>query len=425
MKTIHIFTGCLLYALLLLTGCVEDPIYTVQPTVTVTGSYVLYPGLSLGTLTPAGTAAFNGKTVEGTLAWKDASEIYQQAGEHQAAWVFTPDDPKHYLPVEGMVSINVAVSAIEWELVAQNIYPPLVNIGQRPVLNVLLSPDRTEYQMFCLKRPENGSYALQTAPVEDVTSWQQQTDGIVFLNILPGTLPVIVHLDQMIRFNDKLLVPEYQGQYRLFLSANDGIDWSQIEISGEKVAVQSILGVVGKTGYLTVVGGKTDRYFYRTTDLVTWERSENPVPNNFPEIKFARFTTPDDLTLVGGSIVVGLSKITLNTAWSTEDGLNWTRHDAAPFDEPREGASGAVCNGIFYLIGGANTDGQPTEDIRYSTDRGRTWHKVILPQGTSQGYSARSYASVMVDDQNRILIFSGRETSSSPWLYEVWRGTPK
>lgn len=410
------------------TGCSDDkqPLEPVVPEVTVTGSYELYPGLSLGTLAPAGTAVFNGETVEGKLVWKEASTIYRQAGEHPAAWVFIPDDPKRYLPAEGTVPVHVAVTAIEWELVAEKIYPPLPNVSQRPVLTALLSPDGSEYQMFCLTRPETGAYSLLTAPVEDVTSWQQQADGILFLNVMPGMLPIITQLDQMLRFNDKLLVPEYRGQYRLFLSSNGGTDWSQVEINGEKASGRSVLGEVGRTGYLAVVAGKPDRYFYRTTDLVTWERSENPVPDDFPEEKFARFTSPDRLTLVGGLIANGSTNTLLNTTWSTEDGLNWTRHDAAPFDEAREGAAGAVCNGIFFLIGGANSAGQSTEDIRYSTDRGETWHKVSLP-GTSGegGYSARSYTSVLVDEQNRILVFSGRKTSTSPWLDEIWRGTPK
>lgn len=417
----------LLVAAACLAGCSDDkqPLEPVVPEVTVTGSYELYPGLSIGTLVPAGTAVFNGETVEGTLAWKDPSAIYAQVGEHPAAWVFIPDDPKRYLPAEGTVPVHVAVSAIEWELVAEKIYPPLANIGKRPVSTALLSPDGSEYQIFCLMRPETGSYGWQTASVEDVTSWQQQTDGIMFLHALPGTLPAIVQLDQMVRFNDMLLVPEYWGQNRLFLSANGGIDWSQVEINGEK-AVRSILGEVGRTGYLTVMTGRTDRYFYRTTDLVTWERSENPVPDDFPEEKFARFTSPDNLTLVGGSKTVNLSETLYNTTWSTEDGLNWTRHDAAPFDEAREGATGAVCNGIFFLIGGTDATGRSTEDIRYSTDRGETWHKVSLP-GTSEegGYSARSYTSVLVDEQKRMLVFNGRKTSTSPWLDEIWRGTPK
>lgn len=411
-----------------LAGCKDEkqPPKPVAIEVTVTGSYELYPGVSLGTLVPAGTAVFNGNPVEGTLAWKDASAIYTQAGEHQAAWVFIPDDPKRYLPAEGTVPVHVAVTAIEWELVAEKIYPPLANIGPRPVSTVLLSSDGSEYQTFCLKRPENGAYSLLTTPVEDLTSWQQQADGIVFLNILPGTLPVITQLNQMVRFNDKLLVPEYRGQYRLFLSSDGRTDWSLVEINGVEASGRSILGEVGRTGYLTVVAGRPDRYFYRTNDLVTWERSENPVPDDFPEEKFARFTSPDRLTLVGGLIANGLTNTLLNTTWSTEDGLNWTRHDAAPFDEAREGAAGAVCNDIFFLIGGADSNGQSTEDIRYSTDQGETWHKVSLP-GTSGegGYSARSSSSVLVDAQNRILVFSGRKTSTSQWLDEIWRGTPK
>lgn len=242
---------------------------------------------------------------------------------------------------------------------------------------------------------------------------------------MPGMLSVIVNLDQMVRFNDVLLASEYRGQYRLFQSANGGTDWSQLEINKEQVAVRAILGEVGRTGYLAVLAGERDRYFYRTTDLVTWERSGQPVPDDFPDVNFAKFTTTDDLMLVGGSREDNHSITRLNTTWSTKDGLNWTRYDTAPFDVPREGAMGALCNDIFYLIGGMDANGLTTNDILYSTNRGRTWHKVVLPQGVPDGYAARSYAMSLVDGQDRILIFSGRESDTSPWLDEIWRLTPK
>lgn len=335
------------------------------------------------------------------------------------------DDKTTPMTLGMTVPVDVAVSAVGWERVAQGIYPPLVNVGVRPVLNLLLSSDGSEYQTFCVKRPEIGTYALQTAPVTDVTSWEKKIDDIVFREPIPGMLPVIVQLDQMVRFKDMLLVAEYLGQYRFFQSANGGTDWSELEINGEKVAVRAVLGEVGRTGYLTVLGGKTDRYFYRTRDLVTWERSGQQVPDDFPDMNFAKISTTDDLTLVGGAIVNGLSKTALNTTWSTEDGLNWIKHETVPFDEPREGASGAMCNDIFYLIGGTDANGHTTEDILYSNNRGRTWHKVVMPPGASNGYSARSYSAVQVEGQNSILIFSGRKTSLSSWLNEIWRLTPK
>lgn len=322
-------------------------------------------------------------------------------------------------------TIHIRPSIETYERAGQGIYPPLANVGPRPVATTLLSPDGSEYQMFCLSRPEIGTYALRTAPVTDVTSWEEKADRIVFEHVMPGMLPIITNLDQMVWFKDMLLVSEYRGQYRFFMSANGGIDWSQLEINGEKVAVRAILGKVGRTGYLAVLGGKTDRYFYRTSDLVTWERSEQPAPDDFPELCYAKINNADNLTLVGGSKMNGPDKTLLNTTWSTEDGLNWIKYDVSPFDVPREGASAALCNGIVYLIGGTDADGHTSEDIRYSTDRGRTWHKEIKTQGALDGYSARSYATVQVERQNSILIFCGRESSTSPWLNEVWRLTPK
>lgn len=107
MKTIRIFTGCLLCASLLFTGCVKDPIHVAQPTVTLTGIYELHKGEPLGTLTPAGSAQYNGQSVEGTLAWKDASVTYNEIGEQQAGWVFTPADETLYAKAEGTTGVTV------------------------------------------------------------------------------------------------------------------------------------------------------------------------------------------------------------------------------------------------------------------------------------------------------------------------------
>ncbi|WP_295959607.1 hypothetical protein [uncultured Alistipes sp.] len=107
MKTISIFTGCLLCAALLFMGCVKDTIQMAQPTVTITGTYELYKGEALGTLTLTGTAQHEGNPVEGTLAWKDPSTTYPEAGEQPAAWIFTPAAPSRYNPVEGETSVTV------------------------------------------------------------------------------------------------------------------------------------------------------------------------------------------------------------------------------------------------------------------------------------------------------------------------------
>lgn len=110
MKTKNIFTSYLLCAALLFTGCVEDPIYVAQPTVTITGTYELHTGDALSTLTLAGSVEYNGQQMEGTLAWKDASTTYQEAGEQQAEWRFTPADKSLYAVVEGKTGVTVVPS---------------------------------------------------------------------------------------------------------------------------------------------------------------------------------------------------------------------------------------------------------------------------------------------------------------------------
>lgn len=110
MKTKNIFTGYLLCAVLFFTGCVKDPIHVAHPTVAITGTYELHTGDELRTLTLAGSVEYNGRQVEGTLTWKDASITYQEVGEQQAEWVFTPADESLYAVVEGKTGVTVMTS---------------------------------------------------------------------------------------------------------------------------------------------------------------------------------------------------------------------------------------------------------------------------------------------------------------------------
>ena len=94
---------------MLLTGCdVKDAIYTARPTIAVTGTYGLYKGEALGTLTLTGDVGYGGQSVEGTLAWKDGTITYNTVGEHEAAWVFTPADETLYDRAEGTVGVTVS-----------------------------------------------------------------------------------------------------------------------------------------------------------------------------------------------------------------------------------------------------------------------------------------------------------------------------
>ncbi|WP_455593548.1 hypothetical protein [Bacteroides sp.] len=112
MKTIHLFTFCLVWATIFFTGCGEDSIFIAQPEIAFTGTYELPAGEPLSTLPLNGTATYEGQAVAGTLAWKDGTTTYDKAGEYEAAWAFTPQNSDIYQLTEGTVPITVSVNGV-------------------------------------------------------------------------------------------------------------------------------------------------------------------------------------------------------------------------------------------------------------------------------------------------------------------------
>ena len=85
----------------------------------------------LSTLTPTGTATFNGQNVEGTFAWSgyDADTKVGDAGENTFNVVFTPTESEVYAAVTGTVKVNVAKKQItftksdyEWKSINDDPY---------------------------------------------------------------------------------------------------------------------------------------------------------------------------------------------------------------------------------------------------------------------------------------------------------------
>lgn len=98
----------LLFAATCFAGCSDDERpEPVIPEVTVTGDYTLQTGDKLETLTLIGSAVVNGQRVEGTFTWKEGQTVYNQVGEYDAGWIFTPADADRYTSKEGVVQVTV------------------------------------------------------------------------------------------------------------------------------------------------------------------------------------------------------------------------------------------------------------------------------------------------------------------------------
>jgi len=106
-------------------------------------------------------------------------------------------------------------------------------------------------------------------------------------------------------------------------------------------------------------------------------------------------------------------------------GLSWVRltDERKSWYERREGVMVTQYDNRLYLIGGIQSSNVPAKDIYVSNDKGISWALandalIFLPES----YKARGHASVLVDKDNFLLLFGGKENNSANVLDELWSG---
>jgi hypothetical protein len=213
----------------------------------------------------------------------------------------------------------------------------------------------------------------------------------------------------------------------LYRSA-DGQDWTRVEDAPE---IATLLGTVGagtelgrRSALATIIrdGGAWQFAAMNTSGL--WQKGTE-IPEEFPVTGFASNSYKQmyysHLAVVAGKDRQGALS---NKSWDTMDGLSWiclTGVGKNYFDK-REGIMLADYDGKLYLTGGIDASNQGLKDIYTSADKGVTWaladSLTILPET----YQGRGFASMLVDNDNFVLLFGGKERNGANMSDELWRG---
>ncbi|MCD7935870.1 MAG: DUF6242 domain-containing protein [Tannerellaceae bacterium] len=273
----------------------------------------------------------------------------------------------------------------------------------------------------------DGRYKLQYTYMEDKKEpdWSTLSDQIVFPN---GK----ANLDQMVRYTvnttDYICVPAEAGG--LYVSLN-GIDWNFYDNGVVSVlgAIQPQDGAHDKDQNdpaLACIVFQDDTYYFAaiTTNFTTPETGEE-VPSGFPlngsgHISYSTAYYAR-LYVVGG---VDKEGSLLNNSWMSINGTSWSRQTTKDDFDPRQGVMIAPYDNQFYLLGGLDESGKGTNDIYYSRDHGINW----LPADTTivmppvEDYKKRGYGSLIVDEENYMFIFGGKEQTGGNVIPEIWRG---
>lgn len=254
---------------------------------------------------------------------------------------------------------------------------------------------------------------LYRSGTSDMAKWEQ-----IPLTGMPGNTV----LSRMTEYESFLYTFTTNGE--LYRSA-DGHTWSQVaDVPYIQVLIGSIPGNrIGGSPVLSGISkvGETLRFVTMNGNM---EWQTGPVtPATFPLSGFGVLNYEamyyPYLSISGGRDSEDqLSGMT----WSTTDGLSWISitNKQSEF-AAREGPSFFSYDTLFYLIGGLDASGAALKDICYSKDKGVTWWPDtvhIMPED----YSARGFSSVVIDEDNYILLFGGKADKDTDILNELWRG---
>jgi hypothetical protein len=311
---------------------------------------------------------------------------------------------------EAWINIHrVNPDSIIWEL-----SPDLISGKSFSEMKVLLYNDL--YYMYAKVPSVSGTGVeceLYRSETSDRMEWEPAS-----ITGLPGNTV----LSRMTEYGNFLYAFTADGE--LFRSA-DGQRWSQV---GEAPHIYTLLGAIpeDKTGGVPVLSGisKTDETlkFVVMNDQMEWQTGA-VAPASFPLSGFGVLNYEamyhSYLAVSGGRDQGGdLSGQT----WSTMNGLSWVSvtNRQSTFSA-REGSAFFHYDTLFYLLGGMDASGTALKDLYYSKDKGVTWWQDtvhVMPED----YAARGFSSVIIDEDNYILLFGGKAGKDTNILNELWRG---
>ncbi|MDR1406751.1 MAG: DUF6242 domain-containing protein [Tannerella sp.] len=350
-------------------------------------------------------------------------EVHQKATDEKAYWNGTDsldfsDDVEFYI--------------ISYDGKASKTYTAKLNVHQQHPDSMAWSRDASPLPVtgaadrkvivhdnaYLLYARSAGGYELYESPLPNADRWTKAS-----LTGLPDKTFILSQ------------ITEYEGHLYLLASdgalfrATDGRTWTAVDgapaIAALLGAVNAGTGPEGRPSALAAIVRNGDARRFAAMNASTQWQEGTDVPDGFPVTGFAsnsyRQMYYSHLSLVAGKDRNGTPG---NKSWDTMDGLTWICLTVTGKDyfDRREGAMLADYDGKLYLIGGINASNQGLKDIYTSADKGVTWASADSLTFLPDTYRGRGYASMLVDKDNFVLLFGGKERNEANMSDELWRG---
>lgn len=271
-----------------------------------------------------------------------------------------------------------------------------------------------QYYMY-VKPSSVNEYKLYSASPESAASWKELA--------LTGLPAEELYLSQLTVFNKMLYLPAASGTlYR----STDGQNW--LAVNGAP-AIKAILGdikegAVNKPALAAIVSNEGTLQFAGMSVEGEWTAGDK-VPAGFPVSGFGNVCFLSmhfqRLLVLGGK---DSNDKLLGSAWATMDGLSWAvqTDDQNPPFEGITGIAVAAYDDKFYAFGGIDASNKAHNEIYRSKDNGVSWAVTDSLVQMPADFKARGYSSVIVDKDNYMLLFGGKETTGTSDLNDLWRG---
>ena len=266
---------------------------------------------------------------------------------------------------------------------------------------------------------ENSTYRLYKTDIVDMENWTE-----VSLSGFPDNAV----LSQITEFGGDLYVISDQGALYSFASEQSLTEeqlWAQVP---EIPVIKALLGnlpenhISGRVSVLSCIAEIDNSLCFISIDKNMGCKRGKEMPETFPVSGFGGYNfeamyNPRLFIATGRDINNNLS----NAAWSTMDGLSWASltNDKETFSA-REGAAVSYYDNCFFLIGGVDDSGNALSDVYISKDQGVNWSDTAYVM--HEDFTPRGFSSVIIDENDYMLLFGGKAGDDRNVLNELWGG---
>ena len=243
------------------------------------------------------------------------------------------------------------------------------------------------------------------------TSYSELINASLLLENMPQSL----NLQSIKFFNNKLYL--FSKEDNKIYSTSDGYVWTAADFSIPGYSIESLI-MNYQDKLWGIVKDATDYYSTFSIDGINWQIGDI-LPDNFPVSQFAAVPNSNHIANPKAYVYGGLTRDGEQStkAFSTENGLSWIEFQPFKSTPLLSVGMSIVSYDNKLLMFGGNID---STFVQVSVDEGFSWSQADTTAiKVPADFTLRTFQSVFVDDDNRIVIVGGKDSLNNS-LTDIW-----